>query len=212
MWYTYLRKQLLLGEIQHREGRMEEIWIIRRVIVKIISSPFFFPKWPNPPLYSPSSPQASPMSKDESKEEVPKRYREDPDLPLRELPRGIQIPLHNWILEVAVARASRNGRANLRLLPPPTATAVPDIDPSQESGLRALGLLPFVRLSLSLSPSVAAPPRPRGGPHHQLPPDPLVELRVRRRLPGLHRRLRRRALPSCPRAVEFRRLRPPARR
>ncbi|CAM0947653.1 unnamed protein product [Alopecurus aequalis] len=95
----------------------------------------------------PSCPGSPPMAKSESK--IPKPVspptadEDDPDLPPREAPPGIEGPWHDWIRVGATERLP-DIRANLRLLPPPTAAA-----PS--AALRALGLLGFVRLDLASS-------------------------------------------------------------
>ncbi|KAK1682355.1 hypothetical protein QYE76_043203 [Lolium multiflorum] len=80
----------------------------------------------------------------------PTADEDDPDLPPREAPAGVAGPLHDWNRAGAVERLS-DFRANLRLLPPPA-----DVAPSavRRAGLRALGLLDFVRLDHS-SPSAA---------------------------------------------------------
>ncbi|XP_051216459.1 uncharacterized protein [Lolium perenne] len=77
----------------------------------------------------------------------PTADEDDPDLPPREAPAGVAGPLHDWNRAGAVERLS-DFRANLRLLPPPAAVAPSAV---HRAGLRALGLLDFVRLDHSSS-------------------------------------------------------------
>uniref|UniRef100_A0ACD5UQ92 Uncharacterized protein n=1 Tax=Avena sativa TaxID=4498 RepID=A0ACD5UQ92_AVESA len=98
----------------------------------------------------PSCSQSPPMAEAESKKpkpHTPTADQDDPDLPPREAPPGIAGPLHDWNRAGAVERLS-DFRAKLRLLPPPAAVAPSAV---RKAGLRALGLLDFVRLDHSSS-------------------------------------------------------------
>ncbi|KAF7085924.1 hypothetical protein CFC21_089290 [Triticum aestivum] len=100
----------------------------------------------------PSCSQASPAANAASKSPNPRALtadEDDPDLPPREAPPGIPELLHHRNRAGAAERLPAI-RANLRLLPPPAAPAP---SPASDAGLRALGLLSFVHLDLSPSPS-----------------------------------------------------------
>ena len=89
----------------------------------------------------------------EAESKIPKPHtpptadEDDPDMPPREAPPGIAGPFYDWNRAGAVERLS-DFRANLRLLPPPAAAAP---SAARKAGLRALGLLGFVRLDLTSS-------------------------------------------------------------